>query len=74
VGVLRRSAGQPIYVDVTKVRKKLRGKKAGAKTLADEALDYIGQLYRIEKKARNDELTAQQIYQLRQQHTKPLLD
>lgn len=37
-------------------------KKAGAKTLADEALDYIGQLYRIEKKARNDELTAEHIY------------
>ena len=62
------------FVDVAKTRKKLRGKKAGAKTLADEALDYIGQLYRIEKMARNDELTSQQIYQLRQQYAKPVLD
>jgi hypothetical protein len=59
---------------VVKTRKKARGKKAGAKTLADEALDYIGKLYRIEKKARNDELTADQIYKLRQQHAKPVLD
>jgi transposase len=62
------------FTDVVKTRKKHRGKKAGAKTLADEALEYIGKLYRIEKKARNDQLTADQIYQLRQQHAKPMLD
>ncbi len=62
------------FIDVAKTRKKLRGKKAGVKTLADEALDYIGRLYHIEKKTRQDDLTPDQIYQLRQQHAKPLLD
>jgi transposase len=62
------------FTDVVKTRKKIRGKKASVKPLADEALDYIGKLYRIEKKARNEQLTADQIHQLRQQHSKPVLD
>jgi transposase len=62
------------FSDVVKTRKKIRGKKASVKPLADEALDYIGKLYRIEKKARDEQLTADQIYQLRQQHAKPVLD
>jgi hypothetical protein len=49
------------FVDVNKGRKKARGKKKGSKGLADEALDYIGELYRIEKYARENEMTYDQI-------------
>ena len=59
---------------VVKVRKKHRSKRANPKSLADEALDYIGNLYQIEKEAQRRELDAIQIYQLRQQKAKPLLD
>jgi transposase len=62
------------FVDVVKARKKQRGKKATAKTLADEAIEYIGRLYHIEKQARIQEMTADQRYQLRQQQAKPVLD
>jgi transposase len=37
-------------------------------------LDYIGNLYQVEKEARRRELDAVQIYQLRQKKAKPLLD
>jgi transposase len=62
------------FVKVVKVRKKHRSKRANPKSLADEALDYIGNLYQIEKEAQRRELDAIQIYQLRQQKAKPLLD
>jgi transposase len=62
------------FVKVAKVRKKHRSKRANPKSLADEALDYIGNLYRIEKQARQRELDAADIYQLRQQKSKPVLD
>jgi hypothetical protein len=35
------------FVEVNKGRKKARGKKKSSKGLADEALDYIGELYRF---------------------------
>ena len=62
------------FAKVVKVRKKHRSKRANPKSLADEALDYIGNLYRIEKDARRLELEPDQIRELRQQKTKPLLD
>ena len=62
------------FTEVVKARKKIRGKRASAKTLADEALDYIGKLYRIEKQAREQEMTAEQIHALRQEKAKPILE
>jgi transposase len=62
------------FVKVVKVRKKHRSKRMNPKSLADEALDYIGDLYQIEKQAQRRQLDAVQIYQLRQEKAKPLLD
>jgi transposase len=62
------------FVKVVKVRKKHRSKRANPKSLADEALDYIGNLYQIEKEAKRRQLDTMQIYQLRQEKVKPLLD
>jgi len=41
---------------------------------AEKALDYIGQLYAIEKQARKQQLNAEQIRELRQQKAQPVLD
>jgi transposase len=62
------------FVKVVKVRKKHRSNRVNPKSLADEALDYIGKLYQFEKEARRRELDVVQIYQLRQEKAKPLLD
>ncbi len=62
------------FIKVVKVRKKHRSKRVNPKSLADEALDYIGNLYQVEKEARRRELDAVQIYQLRQEKAKPILD
>jgi transposase len=62
------------FVKVATVRKKHRSKRVNPKSLADQALDYIGNLYKIEKQARGRELDADQIYRLRQEKAKPLLD
>jgi hypothetical protein len=56
------------------VRKKHRSKRDNPKSLADEALDYIGNLYQVEKDAKRRALDAVQIYQLRQEKAKPQLD
>jgi len=48
--------------------------RVNPKGLADQALDYIGNLYRIEKQARLQKLDADQIHRLRQQEARPLLD
>jgi transposase len=61
------------FVKVVQVRKKHRSKRVSPKSLADEALDYIGNLYRIEKEALRRELDTAQIRQLRQERSKPLL-
>jgi transposase len=61
------------FTEVVKARKKIRGKRANEKTLADEALDYIGKLYLIEKRAREQEMTVEQIHNLRQEKAKPIL-
>ena len=62
------------FHDVVKVRKKQRGKSAKLKRAADQALDYIGRLYRIEKKIRIEELSPEQINLLREQKSKPILE
>jgi transposase len=41
---------------------------------AEEALEFIGQLYRIEKEARVKELSVRDIYELRQQQAQPALE
>ncbi len=52
-----------------------RGKGAKGKTgSAEVALGYIGQLYRIEKAARAEELSPSEIYQFRIERAKPVLE
>ena len=62
------------FVDVAKVKKKIRSKRKKPKGLAEEALDFIGQLYRIEKQALEQHLSLDQIVQLRQDEAVPILD
>ncbi len=62
------------FVKVIQVRKKHRSKRVNPKGLADEALDYIGKLYAIEKEAKRQHLDTHQLYQLRQANAKPILD
>jgi transposase len=62
------------FVKVVKVRKKHRSRRVNPKSLADKALDYISNLYRIEKEAQQRQLDATQIHQLRQEKVTPLLD
>ena len=62
------------FVKVAQVRKKHRSKRVNPKSLAEVALDYIGNLYKIEKEAQRRELDAAQIYQMRQEEAKPLLN
>ncbi|MEE4262555.1 MAG: IS66 family transposase [Desulfobacteraceae bacterium] len=61
------------FVNVVKAKKKNRSKRIQPKSLADEALEYIGRLYQIEKEARANNLDPQEIYQLRQEKAKPVL-
>lgn len=57
------------FVEVIKGMSK--GRKPG---LADEALARIGQLYQIEKQAKAEQLSPDQIYSLRQKAAKPIVD
>lgn len=57
------------FMDVIKA--KSDSKKAG---LAEEAVLYIRRLYAVEKYARENEYDPDQIYQLRQEKSKPILD
>jgi len=43
-------------------------------SLADEALEFIGRLYQIEKEANIKNLETIQSYQLRQEKAKPVLE
>lgn len=61
------------FVEVNKGRK-VRGKQKASKGLADEALDYIGALYGIERYARDKDLSHEQIHELRQEKAKPILE
>ncbi len=62
------------FVEVNKGRKKSRGKKKASQGLADEALEFIGALYHIERHARETEFSYDQIQALRQEKAKPILD
>ena len=57
------------FMDVIKAQGKKR--KNGS---ADNALDIIRKLYRIEKEAREKGLSTDEIFQVRQQESKPILD
>ncbi len=61
------------FIEVNKGRK-ARGKQKTAKGLADEALDYIGALYGIERYARENAFSHEQILELRQEKSKPILE
>jgi transposase len=56
------------FMDVIKA-----GAGGGKKGHADTALDYIGKLYAVEKSARADNLTANQIVALRREKSEPVL-
>jgi transposase len=62
------------FFDVVKVRKKHRAHCDNPKGLADDALQYIGKLYLIEKQIRREQLTPAQICQRRQEQSIPILD
>ena len=62
------------FFEVTKARKKNRGGKQAPKGLADEALDFIGNLYRLEKQANREQLSYDEIYRMRQDKAKPILE
>lgn len=52
-----------------------RGRAGPAKTgSAEVALSYIGRLYEVEKYARRNELSPEQIYDLRQERARPILE
>jgi len=57
------------FMDVIKAQGKKR--KNGS---ADKALNYIRKLYRIEKEAREKGLPVDELYQVRQQESKPILN
>jgi transposase len=62
-----------LFVDVLKaLPAQTRKKKTGNATTV--ALSYIGKLYAIEARAREEELTPDEIYQLRQEKSKPILE
>jgi transposase len=67
------SHARRMFVDVLDaLPAKARKKKAGNSTTT--ALSYIGKLYAIEAKAREENFTPEQIYQLRQEKSKPILE
>ncbi|MCP4342743.1 MAG: IS66 family transposase [Desulfobulbaceae bacterium] len=57
------------FMDVIKAQGKNR--KTGS---ADKALSFIRKLYKLEKEAREKELSPEEIYQIRQDKSKPILD
>lgn len=61
------------FVAVVKAKKKIRSKRKNPKGLADEAVAFIEQLYRIEKRAREQGLSFDQIGRLRQEKALPVL-
>jgi transposase len=61
------------FFAVVKIKKKIRSNRKSPKSLADEALAFIGRLYRIEKQACEQELSRDQIVNLRQSDSVPVL-
>jgi transposase len=67
------SHARRLFVDVlSALPAQVRKKKTSNATTT--ALSYIGKLYAIEAKAREEALTPEQIYQLRQEKSKPILE
>lgn len=62
------------FVDVIKAKKKNRSKRIQPKSLADEALEFISRLYLIEQEAKAKNLEPHEIYLLRQERSKPVLE
>ena len=62
------------FFAVIKAKKKIRSKHKKPKGLADEALSFIKELYRIEKQVREQELDRDQIFNLRKSDAVPVLD
>jgi len=62
------------FVDVIKVKKKIRSNRKNTKSLAEEAVDYIRDLYKIEKHARQQQMSPDRIVELRQTESGPILD
>lgn len=60
------------FIEVLRVTEKASRKKTTTHT--NTALGYIRRLYEIEKKAKEKKLSALQIYDLRQEKAKPLLE
>lgn len=61
------------FVEVSNLYNKIKKKKGGIGK-AGHAIQTIGKLYKIEKKARNHHLSSQELYRLRQDEAKPVLD
>lgn len=61
------------FVAVIKIKKKIRSNRQNPKGLADEALEFIEKLYRLEKQARELKLEPDQIKELRQSQAQPTL-
>jgi transposase len=62
------------FVAVVKAKKKVRSKHKNPQSLADDAVAFIRQLYRIEKQAREEQLSFDQIGRLRQKDALPVLE
>jgi len=62
------------FMDIVKTKKKNRGGKTTTRGLADEAIDIIRNLYKIEKYAKQERLSYDEVYELRQRESKPILD
>jgi len=62
------------FVAVIKVKKKIRSNRKNPKGLADEALEFIEELYRLEKQARQENLKPDPIWELRQSQAVPVLN
>lgn len=61
------------FVAVVKAKKKIRSNRKNPQSLADEAVEFIGKLYFIEKQAREQEFTPNQIRDLRKIQAEPIL-
>jgi transposase len=61
------------FMDVTKAARKIKKKKQKTGN-ADIALNYIGQLYKIEKDVKGQNLSPDELYELRQKKSVPILN
>ena len=61
------------FIDVINARKRNKSKKGQRIGSADIAVSYIRKLYDIERDAKREELSPQDVYELRQERAKPIL-